>query len=264
MKRMLLALTASTCFIACGTDPQEVPLVPEDVPVIEMSASSFKTGSCKGQSHPCFEITLNLPELKGGTAENIIQFNSTVDSLAVISLRDFTVDAPPTATKEELIDMLFAEFNTFSEGVDDSSGFMTWAIEIKADIVYQSNDLLSFSFENYSFTGGAHPNTFIMYYNYSFQTNKLLRLEDIVSDTIALTRVAESIFRTQYQVAEGQDLADKGFWFDDGFRLNQNFAWTGNHIIFRYNPYEIGPYAMGSHEIRIPVEAVKNILITKQ
>ena len=264
MKRLLITLFVFTGILACGPETEEAPIVDENIPVIEMASSSYKTGPCDGENQPCFEISFILPELKGGSAENILHFNATVDSLAVLSLRDFTVDAPESAGKEELIDLLFTEYNTFSEGVDDSSGFMTWAIEIKADIVYQSKDLLSFSFENYSFTGGAHPNTFVMYYNYSFAENKLLRLEDIVTDTLALTKVAESIFRTQNQIAEGQDLSEKGFWFDEGFKLNQNFVWTGNHIIFRYNPYEIGPYAMGAHEVKIPVEAVKHILITKE
>lgn len=230
-----------------------------------MEASSFKTGPCQSENHPCFEISFNLPELKGGTAENVVHFNSTIDSLAILSLRDFTVDAPVTASKEELIEILFNEYNTFAEGVDDSSGFMNWTISVKADIVYQSNELLSFSLENYSYTGGAHPNTFVMYYNYSFVENKLLELEDIVTNTAEFSRVAESIFRTQFQVAAGQNLSEKGFMFDgDTFKLNQNFAWTGNHLIFRFNPYEIGPYAMGPQEIRIPVEAVKNLLVTRQ
>src|SRR5690606_20041287 len=102
MKRSLFGLFVWTGIIACGSESKETPAVVENIPVIEMVRSSFKTGPCDGENQPCFEINFSLPELKGGSAETIIQFNSTVDSPAVLSLRDFTVDAPAGATKEDL------------------------------------------------------------------------------------------------------------------------------------------------------------------
>ncbi len=250
-------------FSACQSDTGSASASAETPAFqIQQVREEFQTGPCTGPESPCFRISLYYPEVTQGREPFKTAFNERIYQVMILYLQDFLVDQDSAVTLESLKNSLFAEFDDMLAGMEEETpSIFNWAIEVRSEILYQSDTRLSVSIYQYAFTGGAHPNSAIQYINFDPRTGDGINLEDIVKDVHGLSGVVESIFRTQYQVPEGTRFSDKGYWFEgDTFRLPQNFALTSTGFIFRYNPYEIGPYVMGAHEVAVPYEAVKSYL----
>jgi len=67
-----------------------------------------------------------------------------------------------------------------------------------------------------------------------------------------LNSYGEQLFRKQQKIPEGQDYADAGYFFDDGFYLPNNVLMTEKGLQFYYAPYEVGPYSLGDIKLFIP------------
>lgn len=119
---------------------------------------------------------------------------------------------------------------------------------------------MEYSFDLYG--GGAHGIYYSTYFPIDIKRNKVIKLADVCSDVQALTHRAEVLFRAQNDINPTESLENIGFWFENNkFKLNENFKITNDSMIFFYNLYEIAPYVMGTFEIEIPLNSVKDILI---
>jgi hypothetical protein len=222
----------------------------------------YKTGPCEGEGSPCFEIAFSYPELEQGPLDLRNAFSAEMAALVQEKMKDFIADPMQAQNTEDLINQLFAEYNTYFEQAEgDFNGLNNWIISVNVEPLYQTEELVSLSIETYSFTGGAHPDQFITFKNYFLPSLEECKLSDLVSDQEALLMDAESIFRNKYKIAENESFAEKGYWFEnDAFSLTDNFGISSTGLIFRYNPYDIGPYAIGAHEIKVPFEVAKTYM----
>jgi hypothetical protein len=119
------------------------------------------------------------------------------------------------------------------------------------------------SFSDYSYTGGAHPNSNLTYLNFEVSTGKTLALSDLMKPGFEkqLTAIAEKDFRKRKGLAPQASLAEAGYDFDDDqFKLNDNFAVTKDGLVFYYNPYEIAAYAGGPTELVIKWSEIKGLI----
>jgi hypothetical protein len=129
-----------------------------------------------------------------------------------------------------------------------------WSLEISSDIIFQDSLYISTASTIFSFTGGAHPNSYQVYRSYDLATGKALELADFLVEGFEtkFNQLAEIEFRMDKQIAPNKTLNDEGFFFEDGrFKLNSNFAILDRSLLFYYNPYEIGPYSIGPTELEL-------------
>jgi hypothetical protein len=113
------------------------------------------------------------------------------------------------------------------------------------------------------FTGGAHPNSLLIYTTVDLRSGRTLALTDIVDEgeEETLTMLAESLFRKIRMLGREVDLEEAGYWFADGkFQLNQNFAFRRDGLVFYFNAYETAPYAAGPTELLIPYDSLQGLL----
>ena len=76
-----------------------------------------------------------------------------------------------------------------------------------------------------------------------------------------LVKAAEAAFRKQRELSPESDLLENGFEFPDNrFRLNDNYGFTNDGVVFFYNSYEIAPYAAGPSEVFIPYSEISDWL----
>lgn len=120
-------------------------------------------------------------------------------------------------------------------------------------IAFRNNKLLVLELANYAYTGGAHGNHGNSYTCINLVDNKVITLNDIIKEGSKkkLNQLLEKHFRKDYNVKPADPLTDGGL-FENNIKPNNNFYITGKGIGFCYNPYEIGPYAMGTIDIFIP------------
>lgn len=137
--------------------------------------------------------------------------------------------------------------------VEDDAGYNLY---IGCGLVTNDNDILCISIGEslYGF-GAAHPISGSNYYNFDIKTGNQIFIEDILVPNFEklLNRIAEKKFIE----TNGAD----GWNFEKGmFELSRDFAITPGGLLFSFDPYEIGPYAMGAPEVFIPYKDIDNLL----
>jgi hypothetical protein len=127
-------------------------------------------------------------------------------------------------------------------------------------VLYNDSRMLSLDQTFYDFSGGAHGLGGDSYYVYELQTHSRIKLTEII-DTLQyrsqISRLLEAQYRTDHQLPGGAPLSTAGSdqgvnLFEDNIPLTNNFYLTVKGIGFNYQPYEIGPYSLGSVDIYLP------------
>lgn len=135
----------------------------------------------------------------------------------------------------------------------------SWVIELEGKQESKTENTLTILISNYSYLGGAHPNSYQTYLNFNQKTGELIQLEDIIIDQEAVLRIAEQQFRTTYDIFPDAPLTNAGL-FEKKLVLPENFAITKKGLMFLYNPYEIGPYVAGYYQFTIAWESLEGLV----
>lgn len=166
----------------------------------------------------------------------------------------------PQDSPEALADDFLAEFETTRRDLPDAPA--GWYVERSIAAIHHDDSVVGFRVTDSSYTGGAHPNTFETYTSLYLTTGRPVALDDLLvaGDRARLLEIAETRFRQVRGLSTTEDLGAAGFWFgDEGpadpgevtFELTDNFALTGDGLVFHYNPYDIAAYALGPTTVRI-------------
>ena len=150
-----------------------------------------------------------------------------------------------------------AYYNEDKEAIPELNDYTQ---EDTVSIDEQYEDFVQLHLFNYGYMGGAHGNANDSHYLISKETGNKLALKDVVKDVNKFTVIAEKYFRKSLELAEGDNLEEEGFWFENGFNCNENFYFSGDKMIFVYNQYEIAPYAAGIIYNEIPLDKINSYL----
>lgn len=162
---------------------------------------------------------------------------------------------------EELMQNFIDEYNNFKK--EFPKAWQEWEIERKAVNNFNDNNILSCSFREYSYLGGAHPNSFLTFINFNLKSGEIINLPDLLIEGYQdeLNNIAEPIFRKEKELTPEENLTEAGFWFDDDkFSINNNFSIGKDGLTLYYNSYEITAYAFGPTELFIPYKSIKKLV----
>ncbi len=170
----------------------------------------------------------------------------------------------------------FVEFKKESMAGDNYYSGMGFSHETTVAKVNSQNGLFTVGIGVYEFAGGAHPNSWLVYYNFEISTGEQYGWREIVKPGGAdsLTAHAERAFREAYEIEPYQALSSQGHYFhaisaedypfgevkDGAFRLSDEFYLDGDDLVLYYNRYEIAPYVMPDTELRLPLSEVGQYL----
>ncbi|WP_036930052.1 RsiV family protein [Prevotella sp. 10(H)] len=161
---------------------------------------------------------------------------------------------------------LFKGFITnYQSFIKDNPDYpLNWDGSIKGSVEYLTSDIANIKLVSYTMTGGAHGNPYTTSLLFNPQSGKELSVGDIVSDTVALAKIAENKFRQKYEIPADKQINSTGMMFlDNKFALPQNIFVTKDALNLFYNVYEIAPYADGTRELDIPYDEIKGYLLIK-
>ena len=115
-----------------------------------------------------------------------------------------------------------------------------------------------FKIEYSDYAGGAHPSYTAQFLNYNLMNNEALSYKKIFKPDCEkdLLKLIEEALCSQYYVQTLDKLKEVSGIFTDNIFVSHNIYLTGTEIVFHYNPYDIGPWSIGSVEARIPVGAL--------
>ncbi len=147
----------------------------------------------------------------------------------------------------------------FKKDFPDAPG--CWEVALEGDTVMVSSKIIAYKLDHYSFTGGAHPNSFLSFHVFDGKTGEEKDMKAYVSDSVALLKIVEAAFRKLENLTPDVNLEEAGYFLaDHKFFLPANYIFTRQGIRFFYNPYEIAAYARGPIEFTIPYQELKGII----
>lgn len=130
------------------------------------------------------------------------------------------------------------------------------------DIVYNRNNILSYTvkFENY--TGGAHGSHSINNHVINLKNGNFLTEQDIFIENYQdkLARIIIDNIAKQNKVENPKDLENIGFFSVEEIFPNGNFLVGEKGITYTFNEYEIAAYVVGSTNVFLPYEEIRLLL----
>ncbi len=217
-------------------------------------------GDCDSSGQNCVKVYLRYPVFSYPVTDIFDSINAFINTLIL---------KPPfihyqIKTPQDIFDYLSADYRRLQQDFD---GYQSgWELLRQIEVLFNRKNILCLNFNEYIYTGGAHPAYTRLFYIFDLNTGKRLGLSDIIDPQKydSLLHYIEAEFRSQKGLAKDQDLLAAGFWFPENrFTLNQNFGAVDDGVIVYYNYYEIAPYAMGPTEIFINCEEMKYFLSQK-
>ena len=127
------------------------------------------------------------------------------------------------------------------------------------EVTYNDKGLLSINLHEYTYWGGAHPNSFKESALFDINTGQKITLEKLfkVDSEKAVEKVLSEIKR---------QIEEKGafelFIYEDAIEtleeayFEEDFYYDGKDVVFYFQQYAIAPYAAGFPEFRIPVKDI--------
>lgn len=112
-----------------------------------------------------------------------------------------------------------------------------------------------FKVEHDQYSGGAHPNYFASFVNYDLRNKRVLTYANIFkpgSDE-ALLPILQNALKANYYTETLEEVEQKAGIFVNDLFVSHEVYLTGEEVVFFYNPYDIGPWAIGTVEIPVQV-----------
>lgn len=127
--------------------------------------------------------------------------------------------------------------------------------------VYQTEQIVSVSGTYYSYTGGAHPNTYLLGWNFDLDTGEFFDAKALSDGTALQDHVTEELLRQARCRASEEDMVpEEMFWEDyesiiaDWSSYAVSFDESGMSVAF--SPYELAAYAAGAQEFTLSYEGL--------
>ncbi len=220
----------------------------------------WQTRNCNREGQPCLEVIVNYPQFKGDNNAITKSINQVIKQQVINVLGNYRFSENPNPKLPDLETVVQELFLDFNQQIEPNSVLANhWMIEINGKQASATPRTITMSISEYSYLGGAHPNSRQTYLNFNKKTGQLIQIEDFIANKESLLNLAEQKFREAYNLTPTQDLTAAGL-FENQLVLPQNFAITQEGLRLFYNTYEIGPYAAGTYEFNIPWTSLENVL----
>lgn len=214
-------------------------------------------------------IDIVYAKLTGGNDSVILKINAFMEALPLQGLAGV---ADPEGS-EKIANNLPEVAKGFFKSVADAqkempdAATMVYTYEALGDTLLITPGVISLYYNESTYTGGAHGNYNTSFYNFDAATGKLLALQEIIRDTLALNKLAEIKFKveeTAMAKENGIEFKMEDYFFPENkFILPQNIGITKEGLRLLYNPYEVAAYARGMIILDIPWQELKGIVVEK-
>lgn len=135
------------------------------------------------------------------------------------------------------------------------------------DISYQTytyKNYITYVFEIFLDTGGAHPNTYIHTISYNKKTDQIVTINTLIKEqpnileTLSKESRAKLMTSDKFKEANIEDIKDMIIEGTNAVEKNfRNFAFSKDGLILFFENYQVAPYVYGSFEVTIPYSTLK-------
>jgi hypothetical protein len=207
-----------------------------------------------------------LPELKAVREDGtpIAEPENEAEEQALAVLSGFNEKFSKWAQAEEFQEIVSWAQEHYNMCVEDNiEWYGYYALELDCE-VYQTEHMVSVSGMYYSYTGGVHPNTWTLSWNYDLEMGEFFSPELLGEGTELQDAVTAEIIR-QAQIPMEDGYVPVEMYWEDYEEIIANwpcYAVTfhdgGMDVVF--SAYELAPYAAGPQEFHLSYEFLKPYL----
>ncbi len=146
---------------------------------------------------------------------------------------------------------------------DNQPSWYWYQLHKSNEVLFENENILSYSVSHATYTGGAHGSLQVLYYTINLNTLTTITEEDIFTPNYHsfLTEKIIDNLMIEHNVDTPEELLNKGFFDINDIAPNNNFWINNEGVHYVYNQYEIAPYSMGPIEVTIPYKDIKSIII---
>lgn len=271
MKKLSLLLATLCLLTACtaqmvdltGTDeepPPEKPETEEFFFTVDMVVWGDSAQADDGT--PLAEYSYQLPEMTARRADGtaVLEARTESEAHAHETAGVFNGKFKDWASDNDFKEVVEAAESDLewrrAEGLDPGG---TYALGLTSS-VYQTDHLVSVSADYYSYTGGAHPNTVCLGWNFDLASGAFFDVSILAEDSASfLTEVQEEIIRQARAVAaENGQKPEEFFWAEYESIIagwsNYAVSFDDTGMTVAFSPYELACYAAGPQVFHLPYD----------
>jgi hypothetical protein len=224
-----------------------------------MRSLSRTAGRCDSTGTPCVSVHFSYPAVaRVASVPGIDSVIAYINDQMFASLED----AALVQSFDSIASGLVEQHTDLTEEFADYR--LPWTLERSCRVLLDTAGLISIRFEESSFLGGVHGLQIVRLASFDASSGRRLTYDGLFrpGHEAEFARVVEKGLREARSIPDSQSLANAGFWVEEGkFPVTPNFAVVPGEIVVYYVPYEIGPYAVGPTEVRVPIRSVRNLLL---
>ena len=259
---LLMALLLTACASISETDVKSAP--PPEVPAVPVQTApaplhfTVETGvwedtAAAEDGTPLAEYTCTLPvrsvRREDGTLVETAETETEQKALETAAV--FNEKFGKWAAAEEFGEIVEAAAEHLAQCREWK---LEWVGPYTLDLdctIYQTEQMVSVSGVYYSFTGGAHPNTYLLGWSFDLDTGEFFDAKALSDGTALQDHVTEELTRQARCRASEEDMVpEEMFWEDyesiiaDWSSYAVSFDESGMTVAF--SPYELAAYAAGA------------------
>lgn len=266
MKNLLFILLAAAFLIACGkkndgTTSDTKQTSSENKQIDDQSLKFadkkfFKSYKDCKPSDTCTYFQVDYSEAVSG--KNKDKVNKFITNIVN---RGVTFGDTVLSTMQVAADSFMVQYASFRKEFPESAQF--WYLELSVTANLDHKKIITIASGSSTYMGGAHPNSYLQYYNLNRETGDTVSLASLFAPGFEkkLGELVDAAYRKANNLQPGDNLQDKGGLFEN--KISFNYNWLVNKdgsLTFYYNPYEIAPYAAGPIEVTLTKEQISGLL----
>ena len=236
-----------------STPPPAAEPAPEEPCVCTVEMMDWEDSAVDGDGTSLATCRVHMPVLTARRADGtaIETAETEAEARALAAAETFNAQFAAWTLDEEfqeLADLAREERAWRQEsGIDWGPAFFT---EMTSE-TYQTDRLVSVTGDYYSYTGGAHPNTVLMAWNFDLETGAFFVPEQLAGDGEAFSKaVSEEIVRQIGETAAEYDLTAAEMFWENYEEIAT--GWSSYAVSFDetgmtvgFSPYDLAAYAAG-------------------
>jgi hypothetical protein len=216
------------------------------------------------------EIDAVVPQLTGADAARAEQFNKAINNLINTQIRQFKKEVIELAKDEQAAAQTPAA--PTGEAADKQADkpaepkpaekapaeLPPHTFDGSYEVVFANPDLVSVLLHYSIYQGGAHPNSFSTAFNFDLKRGAEVKLADLFTPTSNYLKII-----SEYCVKELKKLSTTSEVESGAGPKPENYrSWniTPVGLKFSFDPYQVGAYAAGAHEVIVPYAVLKPAL----
>lgn len=267
----VLATASIICSIACSSPTSETnnPVNPsiDNFEVCQTVKTISKSYLCEGEG-AVFADSLKIYS----TVQASVQWPDKLGGKNIKTLQDSLINAVYADSSATTIDQTLSALANRPEGIESfkmqpvdsvptSTPAMVYQRMTSASVISFNTDYIVYAINTYAYSGGAHGISESHYVNYDINSGKVINFENafIPNYENKLLDAIKSSLMQQFSVTNLEGLQNRGIFTDQLF-VSHNIYLSGYDMVFHYNPYDIGPYALGSIDVRVPYYTIEELL----